>query len=38
MKLVDKIKSVLDCLLPLIGEVRTDPPAMVVVSDSDDDY
>ena len=36
--LADKIRNVLSYLFPLIGEVLTEPPEILAVSDSDDDY
>ena len=38
MILADKIRSLLSYLFPLIGENLTEPPEILVVSDSDDDY
>lgn len=38
MILAEKIRIVLECLFPLIGEKFMEPPEIEVVSDSDDDY
>lgn len=39
IELLDKVKSVLDDILPLVGAKRYDPPSMnFVISESDDDY
>ena len=38
MQFFDKVKSVLDDLLPLVDLTRVEPPEVLIVSDSDDDY
>ena len=38
MPFYDKVKTVLDDILPSIGLTRAEPPEVLIVSDSDDDY